>query len=105
VKSLITLALGLLMVVQAGVQLMNSATSAKAGDRERVSYHLLPWKIYAALSVLPILFFILTQVVWGQKNPQHVKDLGYWVLPFCLPMIAFAVASRRRRSKQRAQPK
>lgn len=99
VLPVITLGLGLLIVVQTGVQLMNSRdTSAGKGD-ERIPLKLLSWKVYAGLAIVPVLFFILTQVISGEKNPQHMKTLGYWVLPFCLPMIAFAVVAWRKQVK------
>ncbi len=89
----VTLVLGLLMSVQTGIQLKNSSTRPGTVEHTPGRSRLLSWKVYVALAALPIVFFILTQIVNGT---QHIKSLGYWVLPFCVPMLIFAAVAWRK---------
>ena len=60
------------------------------------TYRFLPWKIYVALAVIPVLFFVGTRTGWWTSNAAQTLRTGDIVLPFAIPMIVLAVLAWRK---------
>jgi Ni/Fe-hydrogenase subunit HybB-like protein len=58
---------------------------------------LLNWRIYTALALLCLLFFLGSRTGWWTNNPSHVRTIGNWIVWLALPMAVLAFLSYRQK--------